>query len=90
MFGGLAIGLRSCAGGWRMTCLMLGSSWCFQLADIPSRDLYGSTILSRCRKIQTLLLSRCCLAAQLLRLTRRLEVGLDMLYAILLRITIGE
>lgn len=42
----------------------------------------------RCRSIRTLLLSCRCLAAQLLRLTRRLEVGLNSLYAVTLRIPV--
>lgn len=56
----------------------------------PGPDLYICTISSGCRRIETLLLSRCCLAAQLLRPTRRLEVGLDMLYDISLGIPPGE
>lgn len=42
------------------------------------------------RSIRTPLLSSRCLAAQLLCLTRRLEVGLGMLYAALLRIPIDD
>jgi hypothetical protein len=53
---------------------------------MPCRGEYGYAISFRCRRIETLLLSRCCLVAQLLRLTRRLEVGLGMLYDISLRI----
>lgn len=87
MSGGLAIGLRSCAGGWRMICSMLRSYWC-SVSQCFQLVVYVEMQSSRDRETRTLFLSCRCLAAQLLRLTRRLGVGLDSLWAVLLRIPV--